>query len=305
MPTTQDADVEEGKLYPIREVARLTGVNAVTLRAWERRYGLLVPMRTPKGHRLYGNDHLEKIKKITNWIKKGVAVSKVADLLSREETQDIVLDSVENWQNYQHEFIAAAQAFNEDRLTEVYNHLLSIYPVDDVLDKFFRPVLEKLRARWREGVFGAQLEKAFIEGSLMGGLYTKLSYEKKHVGKTSILLARLPEHDSDIDLLLLALSAVARDIHCCCLTGPFNLKELPLLVEQHTLSAVVLYGEIKLSERRLGHDLPRLKASLAAPVAIFGGVVSIHQDALIKAVDYIPESPMSYSLGNLIKKLDL
>ena len=38
---------------PIREVARQTGVNAVTLRAWERRYGLIVPHRTEKGHRLY------------------------------------------------------------------------------------------------------------------------------------------------------------------------------------------------------------------------------------------------------------
>ncbi|WP_162873792.1 MerR family DNA-binding transcriptional regulator, partial [Pseudomonas viridiflava] len=31
---------------PIRDVARQTGVNAVTLRAWERRYGLIVPHRT-------------------------------------------------------------------------------------------------------------------------------------------------------------------------------------------------------------------------------------------------------------------
>ena len=44
--------LDEGWL-PIREVARQTGVNAVTLRAWERRYGLIVPQRTPKGHRLF------------------------------------------------------------------------------------------------------------------------------------------------------------------------------------------------------------------------------------------------------------
>ena len=40
--------LDEGWL-PIREVARQTGVNAVTLRAWERRYSLIVPLRTPKG----------------------------------------------------------------------------------------------------------------------------------------------------------------------------------------------------------------------------------------------------------------
>ncbi|WP_339528002.1 MerR family DNA-binding transcriptional regulator, partial [Pseudomonas sp. EL_65y_Pfl2_R96] len=51
--------LEQGWL-PIREVARQTGVNAVTLRAWERRYGLIVPHRTPKGHRLFNADHVQR-----------------------------------------------------------------------------------------------------------------------------------------------------------------------------------------------------------------------------------------------------
>ncbi len=38
---------DEG-IYPIREVSRLTGVNAVTLRAWQRRYGLVQPARTER-----------------------------------------------------------------------------------------------------------------------------------------------------------------------------------------------------------------------------------------------------------------
>ena len=37
----------------ISEVCQQTGVAAVTLRAWERRYGLIKPKRTPKGHRLF------------------------------------------------------------------------------------------------------------------------------------------------------------------------------------------------------------------------------------------------------------
>jgi DNA-binding transcriptional MerR regulator len=37
---------------PMRTIASLTGVNPITLRAWERRYGLVQALRTPKGHRL-------------------------------------------------------------------------------------------------------------------------------------------------------------------------------------------------------------------------------------------------------------
>ena len=50
-------------LLPIRTVSLLTGVNAITLRAWERRYGLVIPQRTPKGHRLYTQQDVERILK--------------------------------------------------------------------------------------------------------------------------------------------------------------------------------------------------------------------------------------------------
>mgnify|MGYP000620965887 FL=1 len=58
LPATEEA------VYPIRTISNLTGVNAVTLRAWERRYGLIRPKRTPKGHRLYTESDLERIKRV-------------------------------------------------------------------------------------------------------------------------------------------------------------------------------------------------------------------------------------------------
>ena len=73
----------EAQLLPIREVVRLTGVNPVTLRAWERRYGLIQPLRTEGGHRLYSPADVEAIRSILTWTERGVAVSKVAQLLER------------------------------------------------------------------------------------------------------------------------------------------------------------------------------------------------------------------------------
>ncbi|MEF1221038.1 MerR family transcriptional regulator, partial [Photobacterium damselae] len=61
------------KRYAIGEVSEITGVNSVTLRAWQRRYGLIVPQRTPKGHRLYTHDDIVKIRQIVSWLKKGVS----------------------------------------------------------------------------------------------------------------------------------------------------------------------------------------------------------------------------------------
>src|SRR6186997_3092540 len=79
--------LDEGWL-PIREVARQTGVNAVTLRAWERRYGLIVPQRTPKGHRLFSVEHVQRIMTILTWLNRGVAVSQVKPLLDTPQAFD-------------------------------------------------------------------------------------------------------------------------------------------------------------------------------------------------------------------------
>ena len=44
---------QAGAKYPIRTVSLMTGVNVITLRAWEKTYGLIVPERKESGHRLY------------------------------------------------------------------------------------------------------------------------------------------------------------------------------------------------------------------------------------------------------------
>ncbi len=68
-------------LLPIRTVSRLTGVKPVTLRAWERRYGLISPSRTESGHRLYSPEDVERIRRAVALVRLGVAIGGVGALL--------------------------------------------------------------------------------------------------------------------------------------------------------------------------------------------------------------------------------
>ncbi len=58
--------------YSIRQLSEISGVNAITLRAWERRYGLLKPQRTSKGHRYYNSNDIETVRTIMNWLDRGL-----------------------------------------------------------------------------------------------------------------------------------------------------------------------------------------------------------------------------------------
>jgi DNA-binding transcriptional MerR regulator len=62
----------------IGEVSRQTGVTVPTLRAWERRYGLLVPVRTAGGHRRYSDDDVRRVLAVLELTGQGWAVAAAA-----------------------------------------------------------------------------------------------------------------------------------------------------------------------------------------------------------------------------------
>ena len=67
----QVIEIPNEKLYTIGTVSKLTGVGAITLRAWERRYDLITPVRKESGHRLYTRRHIDQINRITALTQQG------------------------------------------------------------------------------------------------------------------------------------------------------------------------------------------------------------------------------------------
>ncbi|STP20472.1 MerR family transcriptional regulator [Escherichia coli] len=66
------------------------GINPVTLRAWQRRYGLLKPQRSEADTDLFDEEDIQRIEEIKRWISNGVPVGKVKALLetTSQDTQD-------------------------------------------------------------------------------------------------------------------------------------------------------------------------------------------------------------------------
>ncbi len=126
--------------YPIREVSQLTGVNPVTLRAWQRRYGLIKPGRTDSGHRLYSDADVQLIRQILNWLDKGVSIGQVKSLLNNTHSQ---LDN-DNWRNIQHELLTLAQELKLNQLEAKIAETAKLYPAEHWLRNIIEPWLKKL-----------------------------------------------------------------------------------------------------------------------------------------------------------------
>ena len=176
--------LDEGWL-PIREVARQTGVNAVTLRAWERRYGLIVPQRTPKGHRLFSAEHVQRIQTILTWLNRGVAVSQVKPLL---DTPQAFSESVENdWHALLQTLLQAVSRLQERALDDSVNQAMALYPPRTLCEQLLMPLLADLEQRW-QGQFGAQMERGFFCAWLRSKFGARIYHNNRQLRTAPLLL---------------------------------------------------------------------------------------------------------------------
>ena len=136
-------------LLPIREVARQTGVNPVTLRAWERRYGLIVPLRTGSGHRRYSTKDVARIRLILTWMERGIAVGQVKGLLCIPQAPTAADASPASpWEEQRRYLMHAVANLAERQLDERFNAAVALYPPLALYRQLLEPLLDKLELRW-------------------------------------------------------------------------------------------------------------------------------------------------------------
>ncbi len=264
-------------LLPIREVARITGVNAVTLRAWERRYGLIVPLRTPKGHRLYEEAHIQRIRDILTWLNRGVSVSQIKPLL--DTTTPPELPRQNQWSELREELLQAIDRLSERRLDDAFNRAMALYPPRTLCQHLLHPLLDALEQRW-QGQYGAAVERVLFHSWLRSKLATRIYFNNRQQAGRPLLLANLDDESFAPDLWLTAWLVSSTDCPVEIIEWPVPLNELSLAMERILPRALLLYASNSLPGNCLQRDLPRLIEQSIAPLCVAGPAVHIHAPEL-------------------------
>lgn len=266
-------------LYPIREVSRLTGVNAVTLRAWERRYGLIEPRRTPKGHRLYAREDIVRIERILKWLNRGVPVSQVRALLEQPEPADSAHSSLGNWASQRKQLLAAVEALDMNQLERLYQQGLALYPVTTGISELWQPVIQDLEESWDHQP-GAALQRRCLESFLRTRIGIRLFHANQDTAGPALLIDTLPGDDGPLWSLIIALAASDRGYRVQLMDAPLSLSELPLAVERLDSDAVLLCSGKAERPDMIRRQLPRLADQLPIPLALCGPVARIRSGDL-------------------------
>ncbi|MGP0174929.1 MerR family transcriptional regulator [Pseudomonas sp. NCHU5208] len=275
--------LKQEELFPIREVSRLTGVNPVTLRAWERRYGLIQPTRTDSGHRLYSQADIDAVRSILAWIERGVSVSKVGSILAKSASNRSVAAPVhdevssDDWNQWQAQVRQALQGFDEARLQRLYGQIFSCYPLPVVFQEIFMPLWQELLLRQDE--VGQRAEWLLLDGFLRARCWQRLQMGAREEASGRVLLAALPGHCRELELLVAALMLSTPDTEVSVIGPGIALLDLPLVCERMQPQALVLFSNQPPAED-FPRQLARLALGLDCPLMLAGDSADLAEESL-------------------------
>ncbi|MBD8092399.1 MerR family transcriptional regulator [Pseudomonas fluorescens] len=280
MTQAQVSDPDE--LFPIRDVSRMTGVNPVTLRAWERRYGLIQPTRTESGHRLYSNADIVTINRILDWIERGVAVSKVGKILARDDLQALAIHGEGNgvdeqeWSQWRARLMHAVSAFDDRQLESLYGQIFATYPLSVAFQDILMPLWSDLLRH--QGRFGQASEWLFYDTFLR--MYT---FERLRLASSSlaprVLLVAMPGECRKLELLVAALMLSHQDTPVKVLGMGQLFDELTLVCEKIRPRALVIFSNHS-HNHELAARLSRLALTLDCPLFLAGAAADLAEGDL-------------------------
>lgn len=294
-----DEQVQETALYPIREVSERTGVNPVTLRAWERRYGLIKPRRTPKGHRLYSEQDIELIQKVVALLETGIPISRVRQVLERPVSAPAAPQAGEDWERHGEILAEAALSLNPGRLDAAYREVSGLYPASLLVRQVLRPALERLtRLEGRDPL--ARHAASLLRCQLWVQAGHHIWQQSLRNQGPRLLYSALPGDGEDPEALFLALLLVEHHYRLVWLPDPAPLRYLGESAAAAKADVIILFAAATPGQPLLNRELPALVVTSEVPVGMAGPAAVRHQAAFAQA----GAKPLPLEEEHLLKALE-
>lgn len=203
-------------IYNIKAVAYQLGLLPVTLRAWERRYGIPQPKRGNQGYRMYSEHDVRTLRWIKNQMETGLSIGRVVEYLNelRRQGYDPVNDgmtpSIQNISLQQpitqdffvQQLMNALLNFDDISADQVLRQAFGLYTLDQTLVGVIQPVLVEMGDRWHRGELPIAVEHfatQFCMQHLMNMLVTSNSPTRSGL----IVAASAPGETHQIGILMI------------------------------------------------------------------------------------------------------
>jgi MerR family transcriptional regulator, light-induced transcriptional regulator len=299
-------------LFNLKAVLKETGLSADTLRAWERRYGVPTPQRTPGGHRLYSGHDIALIKWLIARQNEGLSISRAVEMWREQAasgkdplenlpgarttdssfmSQAIYLPPETGLDALRSQWLAACLNFNEISAEQILNQAFGLYPIETVCLDLIARGLTEIGMLWYEN--RATVQQEHFASSLALRRIGALIAASPPPGRSHTILVGCPPNEwHNFSGLLLTLFLRRRGLNVIYLGA-----DVPAAHFEETLSAVQPSIVVLTSQQlKTAATLQQISMLLTANGAtvVYGGRIFTTQPGLVEQIS-------GHYLGNTLE----
>jgi len=275
--------------YAVGQVSRLTGVSPDLLRAWERRYGAIAPLRTSGGTRRYRSSDIERLRLLKASVDAGHRIGEVARLPSEELARRLAAAAPKLETGPVTETIAALDRLDGVAAERLISSQMSALGPVRFAKEFALPLVHTIGDEWAQTrlcVASEHLGSALLR-SLLG---SSLRPTSSHRDAPVIVFATLAGERHEIGLLIAALTALGAGANPLYLGPDLPNAELTRAVATSRARALALSTVVS-QPAELAEAVVVLRGELPAAVELWlGGPLAARVPALdgVLVLDSLP-----------------
>ncbi|MFI3184440.1 MAG: MerR family transcriptional regulator [Methylococcaceae bacterium] len=275
-------------MYSIKAITLLTGLPAETLRAWERRYACITPLRSDTNRRHYSQQDLEKLTLLAQLTSNGHTISKIANM-DGEALRDLHKQVQVSDKDSQHplltQIIDAVLEYRIDRCEQLLKRaLVASEPLEYARD-ILLPALKKVGELWHEDKLSIAQEHMFTccVNRIVLSMVNNLS--NASASSPAIMFATPSDEPHECGILLSCLLAATLQYRCYFLGANLPGKDIASAT-QHLQPDIIVIGLVKTPPEPTTLEQLRIVASAqetaASAIWIGGsGATYCHQQATL------------------------
>jgi len=246
--------------YSLGAVARMTGLSQHVLRAWERRYGAVQPIRSPGGTRRYCEADVRRLRLLRSAVLAGHAISEVAG-----ETEEALARRLELRAAPPPPALApvlgALEHLDGPEASRLLGHQLSALGANEFVRRVATPLLAEIGVRWSAGSLCVAAEH-LASATLRNLLGAALQPRSEALRTAPILFTTLPGDHHDLGVFLAAVATVEAGGYALFAGGNLPVAEIVDAVDTTGAAAVAVGlafddGSAADSLQALRQQLPR------------------------------------------------
>jgi DNA-binding transcriptional MerR regulator len=259
----EPAEAMTEDLWAMGSVVRRTGITEHSLRAWEKRFGFPNPIRLPSGHRRYTPEDVQRLQMIASAIELGYRAGDVvrahpdrlAELIGRSVRPVTPSVNIEEPGKWIERILEASLRFDRHQAASDIRHLAASMGILAFLNQCVVPLLTEVGERWIRGELDVRHEHFMSEllDDELRSLRRSLEHDR---GRSSIVLAGLPEEQHSLGLQMVALLAASAGVRPHLLGARVPVEDIAATA--HTTAAdvvgVTISGTVamELTEKQVG-----------------------------------------------------